>query len=67
MPQRRKRKTTALQRIAELNPKVDKKLVEESIALVDFVRGMGFKGRGYDIIGSSESRLRIKPPIVCKF
>lgn len=66
MPQKRKRKATTLQRIAKLNSQVDKKLVEESLALVDFVRGIGFKGRSYDIIGSSESQLRLKPPVLFK-
>jgi hypothetical protein len=66
MPQRRKRTATTLQRIAKLNPQVDKKLVEESLALVASVRDMGFKGRGYDILGSSESRLRVKPPVLSK-
>ena len=66
MPRKRKRKATTLQRIAKLNPRVDKKLVEESLALVDFVRGMGFRGRGYDIIESSESQLRLSPPVLFK-
>ena len=67
MPQRRKRIATTLHRIAELNPQVDKKVVEESLALVASVRRMGFKGRGYDILESSESRLKAKPlPVLSK-
>ena len=66
MPQRRKRIAKDLQRIAKLNPQVDKKMVEESIVLIDAVRAMGFKGRGYDILGSSESRLKVKAPILFK-
>jgi hypothetical protein len=53
MPQRRKRTAAALHRIAKLNPQVDQKTVEESLALVDFIRSIGFKGRTYDILGSS--------------
>ncbi len=64
--QRRKRAASTLQRIAKQNPKVDKKIVEESLALVEFVRSIGFKGRGYDLIGSSESRLKVKTPILSK-
>jgi hypothetical protein len=72
MPQRRKhtattsRRTTALRRIAKDNPRVDAKLVEESIELVDLIRSLGFKGRGYNILGSSESRLEVKPPDLSK-
>jgi hypothetical protein len=66
MPQRRKRTAAALHRIAKLNPQVDQKTVEESLALVDFIRSIGFKGRTYDILGSSESRLTVKPPILSR-
>ena len=66
MPQGRKHTAAALHRIAKLNPQVDKKIVEESLALIDFIRGIGFKGRTYDILGSSESRLTVKPPILSK-
>ena len=65
MPQRRKR-TTALQRIAKANPRVNRQVVEESLALIDSVRKMGFKGRNYEILGSSESRLRVELPVLCK-
>ena len=66
MPQRRKRTETALQRISRLNPKVDKKLVEESLALIASLRDMGFKKRGYNILDSSESRLKVKTQILSK-
>jgi hypothetical protein len=66
MPQRRKRKAAALHRIAKLNPQVDRKMVEDSLALVEYVRDMGFKGRTYDLLGSSESHLTVKPPILSK-
>jgi hypothetical protein len=72
MPQRRKRAPTTsqrigtLRRIAKNNPRVDAKVVEESIELIDFVRGLGFKGRGYNILGSSESSLQVKPPVLSK-
>lgn len=66
MPQRRRRTVTALQRIAKTNPQVDKKMVEESLMLIDSVRKMGFKGRNYEILESSESRLRVGLPVLCK-
>jgi len=66
MPQRRKRMPTTLQRIAKTNPQVNKKLIEESLAIVDSVRQLGFRGRNYEIIGSFESRLRVKAPVLCK-
>jgi hypothetical protein len=64
---RQKRKRTAaetLRRIAKMNPQVDKKMVEESIAFVEFARSIGFKGRSYDLLRSSESRLKAKSPIL---
>jgi len=68
MPLRRKHATaTTLQRIAKSNPQIDKKLVEESMALVEFMRKMGLEGRGYNILGTSESRLKLKPPVLFKF
>jgi len=66
MPQRRKRATTALQRIVKKNPQVNKTMVEESLAIVDSVRQMGFKGRNYEILGNLESRLHVKAPVLCK-
>jgi hypothetical protein len=41
-------------------------MVEDSLALVEYVRDMGFKGRTYDLLGSSESHLTVKPPILSK-
>ena len=55
-----------MQRIAKMNPQVDKKIVEESLAFVDFARGIGFKARGYNILRSSESHLKIGAPILFK-
>jgi hypothetical protein len=72
MPQRRKRTTTALQRIVTLrriaknNPRVDAKAVEESMELIDLLRGLGFKGRGYNILESSESTIKVKPTVLSK-
>jgi hypothetical protein len=65
MRKKRKRRE-ALQRIAKLNPQVDKKIVEESLAFVDFTRDIGLKGRGYNLLRSSESKLEIKYPILSK-
>ena len=64
MRQRRKRTAATLRRIAKSNPRVDKKMVEESLAFVEFARSIGLKGRGYDILRSSESRLKMKSPIL---
>jgi len=62
----RDQRAVAIRRIARSNPRVDKKVVEDSLALIDFIRSAGFKARGYSIIGSSESRLKIYPPIIYK-
>jgi hypothetical protein len=64
MRQKRKRTAETLRRIAKTNPQVDKKMVEESLAFVEFARSIGLKGRGYDLLRSSESRLKAKSPIL---
>jgi len=64
MRKKQKRTAETLRRITKLNPQVDKKVVEESLAFVDFARSIGIKGRGYDILRSSESRLKVKAPIL---
>lgn len=66
MRQKRKRRAAILRRIEKQNPQVDKKVVEESLAFVDFARSIGLKGRGYDILRSSESRLKAKAPILAE-
>ena len=71
MPKRPDRETqkriAKLRQLAKTNPQVDSKVVEQSIELVDFVRRLGFKGRGYNILGSSESSIKVKPPVLSKF
>ena len=64
MRRRRESPGTILRRIVKTNRQVDPKMVGESLAIVDFVRRMGIKGRGYDILGSSESRLKVKGPVL---
>jgi hypothetical protein len=59
MRQKRKRTAETLRRIAKANPQVDEKMAEEAIAFVEFARSIGFKGRGYDLLRSSESRLKL--------
>ena len=58
--------TATLRRIARSNPQVNTQLVEESIAFVTFARAMGLKGRGYNILRSSESHLKMKSPILAR-
>jgi len=55
-----------LERIAKLNPQVDTKIVEESLAFVEFARSIGLRGRSYDILRSSESHLGGKSPVLSK-
>lgn len=64
MRKRHKDTAKALRRLAKQNPQVDKKIVEESLAFVEFARSIGIKGRGYDILRSSESRLKVQSPIL---
>jgi hypothetical protein len=66
MRKRRKRTAATLRRIARLNPQVDKKIVEESLAFVEFARSIGLKGHSYNILRSSESYLKGKSPLLFK-
>jgi hypothetical protein len=53
-----------LRKIAKSNPEVDARIVSESISLVSYLRSIGLKGSGFNILRSSESNLKLKPPIL---
>jgi hypothetical protein len=53
-----------LRRIVKSNPQVDARIVSESINLVSYLRSIGFKGNGFNILQSSESSVKLKPPIL---
>jgi hypothetical protein len=53
-----------LRRIVKSNPQVDARIVSESINLVSYLRSIGFKSSGFNILRSSESNLKLKPPIL---
>jgi hypothetical protein len=53
-----------IQPIAKANPKVDQKIVGDSLEIIDYLRKVGIKARGFNILRSSESRLKIKGPAV---
>lgn len=53
-----------LRRIVKSNPQVDARIVSESIDLVSYLRSIGFRGSGFNILRSFESNLKLKPPIL---
>jgi hypothetical protein len=53
-----------LEPIAKTNPEVDQKIVGDSLEIIDYLRKVGIKARGFNILRSSESRLKIKGPVV---
>ena len=57
-------KKARVQTIAKSNPQVDQKVVGDSLEIIDYLRKVGIKARGFNILRSSESRLKIKGPIV---
>ncbi len=57
-------KKTQVRTIAKGNPQVDEKVVGDSLEIIDYLRKVGIKARGFNILRSSESRLRIKGPMV---
>jgi hypothetical protein len=57
-------KKERVQIIAKSNARVDPKVVEDSLEIISYLRKVGIKARGFNILRSSESRLKIKDPIV---
>jgi hypothetical protein len=55
---------TQVRTITKGNSQVDQKLVGDSLEIIDYLRKVGIKARGFNILRSSESRLRIKGPMV---
>ena len=52
--------------IAKSNPNVDEKVVAESVELISYLRKIGIKPRGFNLLRSSESRLKMRPQTVYK-
>jgi len=63
---KRNKKAAQVKEIAKNNPGVDEKVVAESLELIGYLRKVGVKPRGFNLLGNSESRLKIKPPMVYK-
>ncbi len=59
-----KSKKQRVRALAKGNPRVDEKIVGESLALISYLRKVGIKSRGFNLLGSSESRLKVKGPVV---
>jgi len=60
-PKSKKRRVRA---IAKQNPQVDEKIVGESLDLISYLRTVGIGARGFNLLRSSESRLKVKGPVV---
>jgi hypothetical protein len=59
-----KSKKQRVRAIAKRNPQVDEKIVGESLELITYLRKVGIKARGFNLLRSSESRLKVKGPVV---
>lgn len=59
-----KSKKQRVREIAKKNPQVNEKIVGESLELVSYLRKVGIKARGFNLLRSSESRLKVKGPVV---
>lgn len=58
------RSAAQLQRLAKTNPKVDPKLVGESMEIIAYLRKLGIKSVGFNVRGASESRLKVRGPVI---
>ena len=63
---KKNKKVEKVKELAKNNPGIDEKVVTESLELIGYLRRIGVKPRGFNLLGSSESRLKIKPPTVYK-
>lgn len=61
---KKKSKKQRVRAIAKRNPQVDQKIVGESLDLISYLRKVGIKARGFNLLRSSESRLKVKGPVV---
>lgn len=59
-------KQEQIKAIAKNNPQVDEKVVLDSIELITYLRRMGIQPKGFNLLPSSESRLKFRPPAVHK-
>jgi hypothetical protein len=62
--QKKLERKALVQPIEKANPKVDQKIVSDSLEIIDYLRKVGIKARGFNILRSSESRLKVKEPVV---
>ena len=58
------KKQQRVRTIAKRNPHVDEKIVGDSLELITYFRKLGIKARGFNLLKSSESRLKVKGPVV---
>jgi len=61
---RKKRQTSTIQEIAKKNPQVNEQLAAESIELITKLRNMGVRPKGFNILGVSDSRLKVRKQAV---
>ncbi len=60
---KKKSKKQRVRAIAKANPRVDQRVVGESLELITYLRKIGIKARGFNLLRSSESRLKVKGPV----
>lgn len=48
--------------IAKSNPKVDPEVLKQSLDIVEYIRSIGIKSKGFNILRSSEAKLTLRPP-----
>jgi hypothetical protein len=61
---RKTEKKDRLKKVLKNNPQVDEQIVADSLEIISNLRRVGIKARGFNILRSSESRLKVKNPLV---
>ncbi len=51
-----------LRKIVRKNRQIDQALLKESVDLVTYIRSLGIQSRGFNLLRSSEARLRVIHP-----
>jgi hypothetical protein len=62
MPTKSKKKQ--MDAVVKANPKVDRKVLTESIEIIESIRKIGIKSPGFNLLRSSESHLKVRKQAV---
>jgi hypothetical protein len=63
MAKKSKHKNRSVSELAKKNPRVDENVVADSLVLIEHLRKIGIKPKGFNILRVSESKLKVRTPV----